>query len=102
MDTRPSPTRRLELPSEDAGKWERLRTSFEGGVPLTAKVLEKAYTITQSRLIELTYMMHPPDYVVTSELGDDFELQDFGRLDEAYEIGRRDTQRELERIPKES
>lgn len=96
VDTRPSPTRRLELPSEDAGKWERMRTSFEGGIPLTAKVLEKAYTITQSRLIELAYTMHPPDYAVTPALEDDFELQDFGRLDEAYEIGRRDTQLVLE------
>lgn len=101
VDTRPSPTRKLELPSEDAGAWERLRTSFEGGVPLTAKVLEKAYTITQSRLIELTYAMHPPDYVVTPDLGDDFEIQDFGRLDKAYKIGLRDTRRELERIEAE-
>ncbi len=98
VDTRPSPTRRLELPSEDGGKWERIRTSFEGRVPLTAKVLEKAYTITQSRLIELAYTMHPPDYMVMPDLGDGFKIQDFSRLDEAYEIGRHDTHKVLERI----
>lgn len=101
VDTRPSPTRRLEFPEGEIGTWERLRTSFEGGVPLTAKVLEKAYTITQSRLVELMYTMHPPDVVVTPALGDDFEIYSFDRLDEAYEVGYHDTLRVLRGLPRE-
>lgn len=101
VDTRPSPTEKLELPTADAGELERLRATFDGGVPLLMEVLKKAYTITQSRLIELTYTMHPPDYVVTPALGDDFDIYAFGRLDEAYNIGYRDTQQALERIKHE-
>lgn len=95
VDVRPPPTKALELPPEDAGTWERLRASFDGGAPLALKVLEQAYTITQSRLIELTYAMHPPDLTITPELGEDFDVQDFSRFSEAYEIGLRDTRRAL-------
>lgn len=91
VDVRPPPTKALELPPEDAGTWERLRASFDGGAPLMLKVLEQAYTITQSRLIELTYAMHPPDVTIVPELGEDFDVQDFSRFSEAYEIGLRDT-----------
>lgn len=87
LDTRPSPTARLDLPGEEAGLWERLKGSFDGGIPTVARVLEKAYTITQSRLVELLATMHPPDLRIVPELGDDFDLQDFGRFEEAYRLG---------------
>lgn len=95
VDVRPPPTKPLELPPEDAGTWERLRASFDGGVPLVIQVLEQAYTITQSRLIELTYAMHPPDFTVTPELGADFDVQDFSRFEEAYDLGLQATRRAL-------
>jgi NTE family protein len=87
LDTRPSPTARLDLPAEDAGLWGRLKGSFDGRIPMIARVLEKAYTITQSRLVELLATMHPPDLWIRPALSDDFDIQDFGRFDEAYELG---------------
>ncbi len=93
VDVRPPPTKTFDLPPADAGKWERLRASFDGGAPLVMRVLEQAYTITQSRLIELTYAMHPPDFTVVPGLGEDVDVQDFGRFEDAYDIGYRDTVR---------
>lgn len=89
VDTRPSPTAPLKLPEADASLWRRFRGPARGGVPVIARVLEKAYTITQSRLIELTYTMHPPDLTVRPDLGDDFDIQNFGGFEEAREAGRR-------------
>lgn len=43
VDVRPPATKTLDLPPEDAGKWERLRALFDGGVPLVLKVLEGLY-----------------------------------------------------------
>lgn len=77
----------LDLPAEDAGLWGRLKGSFDGRIPMIARVLEKAYTITQSRLIELLAAMHPPDLWIRPALSDDFDIQDFGRFEEAYELG---------------
>jgi hypothetical protein len=45
--------------------------------------------------------MHPPDFVVMPTLEEDFELYDFGRLDEAFEVGYRDTLRALEGLSRE-
>jgi hypothetical protein len=56
---------------------------------------------TQSGLIELMCTMHPPDFVVMPTLEEDFELYDFGRLDEAFEVGYRDTLRALEGLSRE-
>lgn len=69
--------------------WQRLQGPAEGGVPVVARVLEKAYTITQSRLIELISTMRPPDLTVIPELGNNFGIQDFGNFGEAREIGQR-------------
>lgn len=99
VDVRLSPTEHLELDVDlsDGGVLERLKTTFSRGLPLAVDVLMKAYTITQSRLIELTYVMHPADLIIRPDFGDDFDLQDFGRLDEAYELGYRATMAGLER-----
>lgn len=102
VDVRPPATKTLELPPEDAGTWERLRASFDGGAPLVMRVLEQAYTITQSRLIELTYALHPPDFTVMPDFGEEFDVQDFSRFKEAYEIGLRDTRKLLAGMPRES
>ncbi|MEX2534190.1 MAG: patatin-like phospholipase family protein [Trueperaceae bacterium] len=96
VDVRLSPTERLDLERPNEGLWERLRNSFSSGLPLSVDILMKAYTITQSRLIEFTYAAHPPDLIIRPELGDDFDLQDFGRFDEAYDLGYRAATEKLE------
>ena len=90
IDVRPSPKRSLELDSEEAdsllGKVGRL---FKRGVPVTIDILMQAYTITQSRLVEVTVAMHPPHVWLRPDLPTDFDVQDFARFDEGYEIGYR-------------
>lgn len=87
VDCRLSPTMSLELHDMEEGLWERAKAAFSSSTPLTFDILMKAYTITQSRLVELTYCMHPPDLTIRPDLGDDFGIQDFGRLDEGFDLG---------------
>lgn len=86
VDTTLSPSRQLEL-EHKPNLWERLTAPLSKGAPLTVDILMKAYNITQSRLIELVCAMHPPDYTIRPALGDDIKIQDFGRLDEAVDLG---------------
>jgi NTE family protein len=67
--------------------------------PLLIDVLVKAYTITQTRLIELRSTMHPPDYVVKPALPDDLGIESFGRFEEAYELGYDATKEFLKNFP---
>lgn len=97
VDVRLSPKERLDLGSPNDGLWRKLKSTLSPGLPLSASILMKAYNITQSRLIELTYAAHPPDVIVSPGLGDGFELQDFGRLDEAHAVGYRATMEALDR-----
>lgn len=69
VDTRPSPTAPLALPEEYASVWRRLRGPARGGVPVVARLLEKAHTIPQSRLIERTDTLHPPYLTISPEFG---------------------------------
>lgn len=96
VDVRLSPTERLNLQREEKSLWDKLKPPFSIGTPLTIEILKKAYTITQTRLIELTYTMHPPDLIIRPDLGDDFQLQDFGRIDEGFKIGYEATIRALD------
>jgi NTE family protein len=91
IDTVPSPKRRLALEDEERpGLLERLAAPLRGegfDVPLVIEVLEKAYTITQTRLIAVRTAMFPPHVVIRPELSDAFGIQDFGRLEEAVKAG---------------
>jgi NTE family protein len=84
LDTVPSPKRPLDFEGKEdkPDLLGRLLAPLRGEAPeppLLIEVLEKAYTITQSRLIEL-----------------DFGIQDFGRLEEAYRLGYEAAKRALE------
>ena len=46
-----------------------------------------AYTITQGRLVQLIYAMHPPDLVIKPDLADDLMPQSFSRFEEAVMCG---------------
>ena len=88
VDVRPAPARSLALdsdaPDSFLGKVGKL---FKRGVPVTVDILMQAYTITQSRLVEVTVAMHPPHVWLRPDLPTDFDIQDFSRFDEGYEAG---------------
>ena len=97
VDTRVPATQHLDLESNEESFWTRLRSAFTPGTPLMVEILMKAYTITQTRLIEIMLAAHPPDLTIVPPLGEDFALQDFGRIDEAYDLGFREAHAQLQR-----
>ncbi|MBA2665512.1 MAG: patatin-like phospholipase family protein [Trueperaceae bacterium] len=90
VDVRPPAARPLpldkEAPASFLGKIGKL---FSHGVPVTIDILMQAYTITQSRLVEVTVAMHPPHVWLRPELPLEYGVQDFSRFDEGFEIGYR-------------
>lgn len=104
LDATLSPKQTLNLDGENPkpGFIERLASTLKGEglpTPLLVDILMKAYTITQSRLIKVMTAMHPPDHMVRAELPEDFGIESFGRLEEAYQLGYRATQQFLQRNP---
>jgi len=92
LDVRPSARAPLDLGSNDGPSLlRRLAALLKPGTPGPADLLIRAYDITQSRLVELTAALHPPDVWFRLPLPDDFGIQDFDRFDEAFDMGRRGT-----------
>jgi NTE family protein len=59
------------------------------GATTAIKVVTQAYSITQSRLVEVNCTLHPPDVWFRPGLADDLGVEAFSRLDEAIESGYR-------------
>jgi NTE family protein len=59
------------------------------GVPNAIDMLVRAYNITQSRLVEVTVALHPPDVWLRPDLPQRMGPQDFTRLDATIEDGYR-------------
>ncbi len=90
IDVRPAAARPLELDKHTRRSlFGKIVSLFGDGLPTTVDVLIQAYSITQSRLVELTCALHPPNLWLRPELPHDLETQDFGRLDEAFAAGHR-------------
>lgn len=83
--------RLLELNrTEGEGFWHKLADRFSPKqLTVPMELMEKAFTITQSKLAELIYAMHPPDLIVKPPLPDDLLPHHFSRMDEAIECGYR-------------
>ncbi len=62
---------------------------FERGVPTAIDLLVRAYDITQSRLVEVTVALRPPDVWLRPDLPPKMGPQDFTRLDATVEDGYR-------------
>src|SRR5690606_14324955 len=88
IDCRPSPTAPLNLDDDTPdGLLGKIGALFSKGVPTTVNILLQAYNITQARVVEITCAMHPPDLRLVPALPHDLDIQDFGRIDEALDIG---------------
>lgn len=106
FDTTVSDKRKLDFEGEEPKPnfLERVSATFKKEalpLPLVLDVLVKAYTITQTRLIELRSTMHPPDHVIKPALPDDLGIESFGRFEEAYELGYSATKEFLKTFPPE-
>lgn len=90
VDVRPPAARPLALDKEAPASFlAKIGKMFTHGVPISVEILTQAYTITQSRLVEVTVALHPPHVWLRTDLPDDYDVQDFSRFDEGYEIGYR-------------
>jgi NTE family protein len=91
--------RKLDL-SETAsaeGFWNKLASRLNPKhLTLPLELAEKAFTITQGKLAELTYAMYPPDLVIKPPLPDDIMPHHFNKMDEAIRCGYEGTLRALE------
>lgn len=80
--------RQVELTQPEGGLWSRVssRLSFKQfSVPF--ELAEKAYVITQGKVSELMYAMHPPDLIVRPSLPHDLMPHSFNRLEDAIRCG---------------
>ncbi len=86
-------SRKLDLTGEgnarkDKGFWERLTERLNPKqLAIPMEIAEKAFTITQGKLAELIYAMHPPDLVLKPPLSDEIMPHHFNRMDEAIACG---------------
>jgi len=77
----------LEGSAED-GFWNKLASRFSPRqLSLPLELAEKAFTITQGKLAELMYAMHPPDLIIKPPLPDDLMPHQFSKMDEAIRHG---------------
>lgn len=83
VDVSQSPKRKLEL--EDEPLWRRLTPS--GGTPRALEILKKAYVLRENILRDARYKENPPDIDIRPDLPEDLSEQDFGRIEEAADIG---------------
>ncbi len=64
------------------------------------EIAEKAFTITQGKLSELIYAMHPPDLIIKPPLPQDLMPHHFNRIDDAVKCGYEGTLKALQdRLP---
>jgi NTE family protein len=88
IDVRPPARMSLDLdrPKPDSliGKIAAL---LGHGTTTAITLVTQAYSITQSRLVELNCTLHPPDVWLRPALPDDMGVEAFARLDEAIACG---------------
>ncbi len=90
IDCRPPARGPLDLDTGgDTSLLQRVGALFGRGVPKVVELLMRAYNITQDRVVETNVAMHPPDVRLRPALPDDLKIQDFSRLDEAFDAGYR-------------
>lgn len=90
IDVRPSASGPLDLDRQKPASFLGKVGALVGhGASTSVDILMQAYSITQSRLVEILLAMHPPDVWLRPELSSDFDVQDFGQFDDALEVGYR-------------
>lgn len=87
IDVTPPPDRKIEF-DEDENLFERLLSGWNKGErALVVEVLVKASELTQAFATRVRLALHPPQVLVRPDLGPDFGVEDFHRVDEAVDAG---------------
>lgn len=87
VDVTPPPDREIDF-GEDENIFERLLTGWRKGErALVVEVLVKVSELTQAFGTRVRLALHPPQILVRPDLGADFGVGDFGKVDEAVEAG---------------
>jgi len=68
--------------------WSRLASRLNPKhLMISMEIAEKAFTITQGKLAELIYAMHPPDLIIKPPLPHDIMPHHFNKMDDAVRCG---------------
>ena len=74
--------------SDETSFWNKLASRFSTKqLTVPMEIAEKAFTITQGKLAELVYAMHPPDLIVKPPLPHDLMPHHFNRMEDAVRCG---------------
>jgi predicted acylesterase/phospholipase RssA len=65
----------------------RLRDVLQPQRALTVELFMKSFDVPQALVSQMRLAMSPPDLLIRPELGRDFGVEQFGRRDEAFEVG---------------
>lgn len=80
--------REVKLTGESEGLWHKLTSRLNPKqLLIPMEIAEKAFTITQGKLAELIYAMHPPDLIIKPPLPHDIMPHHFNRMDDAIRCG---------------
>lgn len=73
---------------DEVDLWSKLATHLNPRrLTLPLDLAEKAFSITQGKLAELIYAMHPPDLIIKPPLPHDIMPHHFNRMEEAISCG---------------
>lgn len=74
--------------SDEESFWGKLTSRFSlKQLTVPMEIAEKAFTITQGKLSELIYAMHPPDLIIKPPLPHDLMPHHFNRMADAVRCG---------------
>ena len=95
VDVASPPDRELRF-DDDRGLLGRLRDVLQPQRALTVELFMKSFDVPQALVTQMRLAMSPPDLLIRPELGRDFGVEQFGRRDEAFEVGYDTARRALE------
>jgi NTE family protein len=86
VDVAAPPDRELRF-EDDRGLLGRLQDVLQPQRALTVELFMKSFDVPQALVTQMRLAMSPPDLLIRPELGRDFGVEQFGRRDEAFEVG---------------
>jgi len=86
VDVAAPPDRQLRF-QDDRSFWDRLKDVMQPQRALTVELFMKSFDVPQALVTKMRLAISPPDLLIRPDLGRDFGVEQFGRMDEALEKG---------------
>ena len=95
VDVAAPPDRELRF-HDERGLWARLKGALQPQRALTVELFMKSFDVPQALVTQMRLAMAPPDLLIRPDLDREFGVEQFARLDEAFEAGYRSAKKALE------